>query len=115
MSTGKLSMVTSTWTFDGFFQTQSVTLELDNDNTSTKPFNITKLKFFPIKYADPLLTAQLRKEGETFWDCRKRCYVCYSEDKHIPGENNVCIQPIFGQFVELFMLIVNITRATRDS
>jgi hypothetical protein len=108
-------MLASTWTFDGFFQTQSVTLELEYDNTLTKPFNITELKFFPIKYSDPLLTTQLRKEGETFWNCRKRCYVCYSEDKHIPGENNVCIQSVFVPFMELFMLIVNITRATRDS
>jgi hypothetical protein len=85
----KLLISVLTWKFDGFFQTETRGLQLENGDSPTKPFKISDMKFFPIQFADPFLIAQLRKEGETFWNCRKRCYVCYSDDKQIPGESNV--------------------------
>ena len=87
------------WGFDGNFQRQSLTLDLeivedggsdtdikgkrnvtaqdDKPGNSKGEKNISDLNLFPIQYASAEIVENCRRRGKIFWKCRTRSYVSY--------------------------------------
>ncbi|MCJ1385305.1 hypothetical protein MMC17_008427 [Xylographa soralifera] len=93
------------WAFDGNFQQKHEVLlfdiPFDRDESTTssdvegsgttgdkensriieaRRNNIAELNLFPIQYASDEIVARLRRRGRTFWNCRKRRFISYSEN-----------------------------------
>jgi hypothetical protein len=71
------SMESSRWEFDGNFQETKRGLHVEYDAASRKPFPITDLNIYPLKYADEGIKSMLLARGNMFWACRERKYVYY--------------------------------------
>jgi hypothetical protein len=71
------SMECSRWDFDGNFEETKGKLRVEYDGASKKPFLITDLNVYPLRYADESLKSMLLARGKMFWACRERKYVYY--------------------------------------
>ncbi|KAJ4351209.1 uncharacterized protein N0V89_006548 [Didymosphaeria variabile] len=73
------------WSFDGDFKREAdkVTLRLSQAAESTsgeaKTYKIHELDIYPLRFAPQVLAQDLRRRGEMFWECRKRCLISYRE------------------------------------
>ena len=69
------------WEFDGCFRKveQVVKLQLKVSGDSIE-VDINNLNFFPIKYGSRELKTTLEERGKTFWKCRIKNFVSYTED-----------------------------------
>jgi len=102
------------WAFDGNFQRQNQTLQLeipvdeddsagasdtkgkgtvekkaDNDSAEPKGKNIAELNVIPIQYTSEEIVDRLRRRGRTFWNCRSRRFVSYQEHEKDDIQNLV--------------------------
>ena len=91
------------WAFDGNFQRQHKTLQLEIPATKDEANdteikgkkrvgahgedpknglgeqNISDLNVFPMQFASPEIVDKCRRRGKTFWKCRTRRYVSYQD------------------------------------
>jgi hypothetical protein len=61
-------------------------LELRIDPSSTEPLDITSLEWYPLRYASQDIKSLLLKRGHTFWQCRERRFVGYSDQGSEAGD-----------------------------
>ncbi|KXH32881.1 ATPase [Colletotrichum simmondsii] len=72
------SLSVTSWNYDGNFNRVTQTLLLERLPTSRdvdESFEILRLPFYPVKYANPGVEESLRQRGRMFWKCRRRNYV----------------------------------------
>lgn len=65
------------WTFDGFFQQEKTTQNVQWLLTTTQTIPIKQLNTCPLRYDSTGLERRLRDRGGAFWSCRRRRYVSY--------------------------------------
>ena len=69
-------------------------LELRINPSATELFDVTSLEWYPLQYAPEEIKSLLRKRGHTYWQCRERRFVGYSDQGHEPDEfENVGFSP----------------------
>jgi len=76
-SDNSLKLSCWSWDFDGkFYRKEAIMIvpwPSDKDTTV-----VTKLRVYPLDYAEPTLAAELRARGEIFWSCRLPKFVGYN-------------------------------------
>ncbi|KAH6623160.1 hypothetical protein F5144DRAFT_595386 [Chaetomium tenue] len=63
-------------------------LELRIDHSTTELFDVTSLEWYPLRYASEEIKGLLLKRGHTYWHCRERRFVGYSDQVHEPNEHD---------------------------
>ena len=61
-------------------------LELRIDPSATELFDVTSLEWYPLRYASEDIKSLLLKRGHTYWHCRERQFVGYSDQSHESDE-----------------------------
>ncbi|RAR04553.1 P-loop containing nucleoside triphosphate hydrolase protein [Stemphylium lycopersici] len=72
-----------TWEFNGSFSRRRTVLH-NPWPANTQECAITDLAIYPIRYTKDDIEDRLRSRGSTFWACRRRNYVDYSEPSKEP-------------------------------
>ena len=67
------------WEFDGSFIRKYENLNLKLPANGMDEIAIADLDVYPLRFAPQSIVTQLQERGQTFWKCRKRRFVSYTE------------------------------------
>ncbi|EAQ83654.1 hypothetical protein CHGG_10058 [Chaetomium globosum CBS 148.51] len=84
-------------------------LELRIDHSTTELFDVTSLEWYPLRYASEEIKSLLSKRGHTYWHCRERRFVGYSNQGHEPNEHD-SLHPEAAQQIEKYELDIEVDR-----
>ena len=74
------------WKFDGTFSKRDDTLSLTLLADTKNEKSIADLDVYPLCFASEETVSQLRRRGQTFWKCRNRRLVTYTEKDNVSFE-----------------------------
>ena len=77
------SMPSWFWEFNGEFGRRDDDIKIKLPGDETGEIDIAELNVFPIQFAPQNIVTKLQQRGQTFWKCRKRRFVSYTEKDQV--------------------------------